>query len=75
MKSFTIAVAEDRLRNFKGTEIPSASRTAVVDCGDPDCGHAHLVGLDEAGKPLFEIVVNEEMMFLAFEIINGWKNK
>jgi len=53
-----------------GIEIPSAVRTKVLDCGDPECEHAHLVGFDHEGIPFCEIVVDEGMVLQAFTIIN-----
>ena len=57
-----------RIRNFNGTEIPSATRAEFFHCGDPDCKHVHLVGFDEDNHPFCEIVLSRKQLQTAFRI-------
>lgn len=63
-----------RVRNYGGFEIPSATRTLAISCGDPECEHAHLIGFDEQNVPFCEIVLSEDILLKAYSIIE-WNRK
>lgn len=51
-----------RTRHFNTIEIPSSTTVQVHVCGEPKCEHLHLIGFDDEGKPLCEIVVSEGVL-------------
>lgn len=57
--------------NYNGVTIRSASTTLFIRCGDPECSHVHLVGLDERGDPFCELTLDEDMCLLALRKANG----
>lgn len=54
-------MAYTRTRNFYGHVIPSATSVHACLCGEPNCNHVHLIGRDEEGIPLFEIVLSRKV--------------
>ena len=60
-----------RTRRFKGKEIPSATTTQIHICGDPNCGHVHLVGFDDEGQAFCELVVGREICEKALSALRG----
>jgi len=50
-----------RTRFYHGVNIPSATRVTAIKCGSPNCKSVHLIGFDEEGEPLFEIVVSKSV--------------
>lgn len=58
-----------RTRSFYGELIPSASSVEVYDCGDKDCHGIHLIGRDERGLPICEIVVSEVVINTMMDVL------
>jgi len=55
---------------YQGITIPSASEAVVHACGKPNCSHVHVIGLDARGIPFCEIVLTEQMVNAALDIIS-----
>lgn len=56
-----------RVRKYEGSLIPSATSTKVELCGEPDCGHVHMIGFDNEGKPLCELVISYQLFVLQLD--------
>jgi hypothetical protein len=39
-----------------------ADSVKIVRCGDPDCGHPHVLLCDTAGEPFAEAVLSDAML-------------
>lgn len=46
-------------RMFDSRGIPQAHSVQVFTCGDPECGHPHVVAFDEHGKPVLVMILGD----------------